>query len=390
MNDNVLIIDRQVRVQPSGASSFSSAKLHILEKVERKIFAVEWKKLKVNSFEEAAEKYKKHAKNLDQVVRYIDSNTGESIKGPMYDKTEVGVNVYDVAKHLKPGIETIQKPIDPTQYEPRDRFQENKKMNKQTLKNLIRVTLNEVRLEKKSAQKNQLKESLRKIVSKVLTEVMSVPTPELNKEEKETIDKQYSKDGNQRLGLTRLQLEQELSKIVNEINKDFLVYWDDHNDLNVDAKALFRVRISQTCENLFDIEAMVNLDDRIRAIALNWDQVKAFVKANFKDVEDTKVDSAKAKAMGHLKDQSDKGDLPQHDKPKRKEVGDTKNDEKDYNKKDVEEDDDQPNQPMKSVEVDKLKRLRDFTDKDNKVKPPKHKNDKKLIVKDKKTPKFKA
>lgn len=263
-------------------------------------------------------------------------------------------------------------------------------MNKDQLKKLIRETLTSVRNERTNKQKVVVKESLRKMVKKVLSEVMSVTKPELSKEEKETVDKGYKKTGNERLDITRLQMADELEKIVHDIDKDFKVYWDDHNDLNADAKALFRIRISQSAENMFNIEAMINLDDRVRAIALTWEQVKNFVKANFKDVEDTKVNVAKKKSLDHLKDQSDKGDLPQHDKPKKKEVGDTKNDKKDYNEKDVKKDEDQPDQPMNDVDVEKLKRLRDFTDKDNKVKPPKHNNDKKLVVSPKKTPKLKA
>jgi len=262
-------------------------------------------------------------------------------------------------------------------------------MNKDQVKDLIRESLAEVQQERSEAKKQVVKESLRTIVKKVLSEITNVIKPEPTKEEKETIDKGYKKTGNKRADATRLEMAEQLGKIVHEINKDFLVYWDDHNDLNVDAKSLFRVRISQTAEDMFNVEAMVNLDDRVRAIALTWEQVKSFVKANFKDVEDIKVNTAKEKAMGHLKDQSDKGDLPQHDKPKRKEVGDTKNDEKDYNEKAVKKDEDQPDQPMNDVDIEKLKHQRDFTDKENKVKPPKHKTDKKLVAKSKKTPKLK-
>jgi len=264
-------------------------------------------------------------------------------------------------------------------------------MNKKELKELIKESLREARTEradKISKTEKVLKESLKKMVKNVLSEIMSVPH-EPTKEEKEVVDKQYNKKGNEKLEKTRIELGKELAKIVHDINKDFRVYWDDHNDLNIDAKALFRIRISQKAENNFDVEAMINLDDRIKAVALTWEQVKAMVKENFKDVEDIKVNQAKKKAMDHLEDKTDKGDLPQHDKPKKKEVGDTKNDEKDYNEKDVKKDEDLQDQPAKEVDVDKLKYQRDFTDKENKVKPPKHKTDKKLVAKDKKTPKLK-
>jgi len=262
-------------------------------------------------------------------------------------------------------------------------------MNKDQLKKLVRESWDEVLTERATSKKQVVKESLRKIVKKVLSEITNVTKPEPTKEEKETIDKGYKKTGNERLDATRAEMMDQLSKIVKEIDKDFLVYWDDHNDLNVDAKPLLRVRISQTAEDMFNIEAMVNLDDRVRAIALTWEQVKNFVKANFQDVEDTKVDQAREKAMNHLEDKSDKSDLPQHNKPKRKEVGDTKNDEKDYNEKAVKKDEDQPNQPMKTVDEKDIKHQRDFKETENKVKPLKHKVDKKLVVNPKKTPKLK-
>ena len=74
----------------------------------------------------------------------------------------------------------------------------------------------------------------------------------------------------------------------------------------------------------------------------------------------------------------------------KKSVGDTKKDDKNYNEKAVKKDEDQPDQPMKKVTEpgkDPESKNKDIK-KTEKVKAPKHKNDKTLRQSDKKTPKF--
>ena len=187
------------------------------------------------------------------------------------------------------------------------------------------------------------------------------------------------------------------------INPDWLVYWDDHNELNVDAKNLLRVRITPKFENNFDVDAVVKLVDRVRAIALTWDQVKAFIKANFSEVgknpegNKTKADSLREKSLANKVDQdkNKKSAGPDHDliknrleDPEHTKIKDTVKKDKDYNKKDVEKEEDQPDQPMKTV--GEPKNLNKDIKKTPQVKPPKHDNsDKALKTSLPKTKKFK-
>ena len=78
------------------------------------------------SFEDGVKKLDQSPIGLS-LAQFVDAATGETIKGKKYDTTTVGVNVYDITKNLRPGVE-LKTPIEPSQYEPRDRFQENKHM----------------------------------------------------------------------------------------------------------------------------------------------------------------------------------------------------------------------------------------------------------------------
>lgn len=337
------------------------------------------------SFEDGVKKLEKSSIG-PRVVQFVDASTGETIKGPRYDTTTVGVNVYDITKNLKPGVE-LKAPIEPTQYEPRDRFQENKHMKnaKEKFQSLVRECIAEIKAE---SPREKLKESLRKVVKDVLTEISTVTKPEPTKEEKEKVQKGFAKDGNERLDKVNVKLQKELETLVHGINADWEVYWDDHNELNVDAKNLLRVRITPKFENNFDIDAMVKLVDRIRVISVTWEQVKSFVKANFSDLENkTKPDVAKEKSLDHYedKDKDSKAAGPEKAKvdvryqdPEHGSVKDTKRDDKDYNKKDVEKEEDQPDQPMKQVVKnpgDNPPSMNKGIEKTPHVKPPKHKKD---------------
>lgn len=273
-------------------------------------------------------------------------------------------------------------------------------MNRENFRNIIKECLVEVR--KEIDPRINLKESLRNVVREVLTEISTVKIPEPDKEEKETIQKGYNKKNNVRLDKTNEKLQKELETIVHDINSDWEVYWDDRNDLNVDAKNLLRVRITQKFENNFDVDAMVKLVDRIRVIAVTWDQVKNFVKANFKSLENKTIpDKLHQKSIDNYKDKEviKKIAGPEHDivknrleDPEHHKIKDTKKDDMDYNEPQTKRDEDMPDQPMKQVTEpgkdpeDKNKNI----SKTPHVKPPKHKNDKELRINDKKTTKFKS
>lgn len=224
--------------------------------------------------------------------------------------------------------------------------------------------------------------------------------PEPTKDDVETQRKGYDKKGNERLDKSNEKLQQELETIIHGIDPKWEVYWDDHGQLVVRAQNLLYVRIAPKFENNYDIDAMVKLVDRVRAVSQTWDQVKAFIKANFGDLKNTtKADDAKKKALDHYEDREvikkDAGPETQkvpvrYQDPKNPSVKDTKKDDKNYNEPMTKRDEDMPDQPMKKVtEPGKDPESKNKNiEKTEKVKPPKHKNDNKLKASDKKTPKF--
>jgi len=333
------------------------------------------------------------------VVQFVDPATGETVRGPKYDTTTQKVKGEEVASVLSPGIKQ-QPPTEDTQYEPRDRYQENSNMKEITkFRNIVKECISEIKRDRDP--RIRLKESLRGMVKNVLQEMAtSTNEPEPDAEEKTKIQKGYEKNGNERLDKDNDKLQTELETIVHGIDSNWDVYWDDHGQLIVRAQNLLYVRICPKFENNYDVDAMVKLVDRVRAIALTWEQVKAFVKANFSDLKNTtKADSLKQKAMDHLEDREvikkDAGPESQKVKvryqdPSKPSVKDTKQDDRNYNEPQTKRDEDMPDQPMKQVTEpgkDPESKNKDIK-KTDKVKPPKHKNDKKLRIPDKKTSKF--
>ena len=267
-------------------------------------------------------------------------------------------------------------------------------------RNMIRECISEIKKERDP--KIRLKESLRSVVKDVLNEIANITKPELDKDEKETISKGYFKKGNERVGKTNDKQLTELETIVHAIDPTWEAYWDDHNQLIVRAHNLLYVRICPKYENNYDIDAMVKLVDRIRAIALTWDQVKAFIKANFSDLKNKTIpDQLYKKSIDNHDDKEviKKDAGPEKAKvnvryqdPKNPSVKDTKRDDMNYNEPQTKRDEDMPDQPMKQVTdpgKDPESKNKNIT-KTDRVKPPKHKNDKMLKASDKKTPKFTA
>lgn len=352
-------------------------------------------------FRKAIDKFKKDLPLIYRdVVQFVDPQTGETVKGPMYDTTTQEIRGYQIQNKLRSGVRQ-QPPAEDTQYEPRDRFMENSNMNEITkFRSMIKECISEIKRERDP--RIRLKESLRSVVKNVLKEMATVPLPEPDKDEKETISKGYNKKGNERTDKTNDKLLDELESLVHGIDPSWEAYWDDHGQLVARAQNLLYVRIAPKFENNFDVDAMVRLVDRVRAIALTWDQVKAFIKANFSDLKShkkTKADDLRDKALDQTKDKEvikkDAGPESQKVKvryqdPSEPSVKDTKKDDKNYNEPQTKREEDMPDQPMKRVTEpgkDPESKNKDIK-KTEKVKPPKHKLDKKLRIPDKKTAKF--
>ncbi len=182
---------------------------------------------------------------------------------------------------------------------------------------------------------------------------------------------------------TKEELLDDMATLVKGINKDYTVVWDDHDDISISARDLFRIRIIPKWENSYAIEAFTRNEDRIYITGQNWEQVKEFVKVNLKD-DETAVGKAAKKVEKNREDQSqspDKG-LNQKDKPKtlpltNEPVKTSKNKDKDFTEE-APNDDDLPEKPMREPK-DQKKQI------DHKVNEPvklrKRKPDTKLTVK---------
>lgn len=200
-------------------------------------------------------------------------------------------------------------------------------------------------------------------------------------------NKTFNSDSNTRDTSTKAQLLSDLTDVVHAVDKSISVIWDDHDDLMVNARDIKYIRISPRWEDYYVIEMMTRNEDRVWVTGLNWDQVKEFVKINLKSEASapTAVEKAYDKSYRNREDQTkptDKG-LSQKDKPKtlpltNEAPKETKNKEKNYTEKQVKNESDLPNQPMKSVEDGK--KLSDYKAKDP-VKIRKRKPDTKLTIK---------
>ena len=355
----------------------------------------------MQGFQGGITKFKTQLPNIyKDVIQFVDPQSGETVKGPKYDTTSQKIKGREVQDTLPSGLKQ-KEPIEPTQYEPRDRYQENTDMNEiNKFRNIVRECISEIKHE--NDPKTRLKESLRGVVKDVLKEIANVSKPEPSKEEKEKVSKGYSKNGNERLDKTNEKLRDELETIVHGIDPTWNAYWDDHGQLIVRAQNLLYVRICPKFEDNFDVDAMVKLVDRVRAIALTWEQVKSFIKANFSDLKNKTIpDQLRQRSLDHHDDRDvikkaagpmggaikNRGEKKNGEDAK---IKDTKKDDKNYNEPMTKRDEDMPDQPMKKVtEPGKDPESKNKNiDKTSKVKAPKHKNDKSLKQSDKKTPKF--
>jgi hypothetical protein len=176
-----------------------------------------------------------------------------------------------------------------------------------------------------------------------------------DKSEEEAQLKQYRKDGHKPAEKVDDDMAAQLQKDVNKISKNIVVLWDDHKDLVVDAKDLFKVRIIRQWENNFNVEAFVKSQDRIKVIGLNWEQVRAFIKTNFITMTKTYVVKAQDKVKTNTEDQTKKPskDLPKSNAVKEKEV------EKKEKEDEVTDKDDLPNADMKQVNDKKIEKQSD-------------------------------
>lgn len=158
--------------------------------------------------------------------------------------------------------------------------------------------------------------------------------------------------------MSKNELMDDMDKVVKAINQDFVVVWDDHDDMSIEGRDLFRIRIIPKWENNYCIEAMTRNEDRVYVTGQNWEQVKEFVKVNLKEPK-TSQEISYNKAIANVTGKNDPNikpdkDLSQKDKPKtlpltNEPVNKTKNKDKNYTEEVVKNEADLPEKPMKEV-----------------------------------------
>lgn len=177
-----------------------------------------------------------------------------------------------------------------------------------------------------------------------------------------------------------------ITKAIKPIDSSIVVVWDDHDDISVNARDMFRVRISPRWENSYNIEAFIRNEDRIYVTNQDLEQVIEFLKVNLKNaMTHTQLAYDKSKANGDMRNDKtpspDKG-LPQKDKPKtlpltNEKPSEAKNKDKNYTEKQTKDEKDLPEKPMR--EVGKFEKQIDHKVKDP-VKLRRRKPDTKLTV----------
>ncbi len=159
---------------------------------------------------------------------------------------------------------------------------------------------------------------------------------------------------------TKDEILQQITKAVHAIDSSATVVWDDHDDISINARDMFRVRVIPRWEAMYNIEAFIRNEDRVYVTNQRLEQVIEFLKINLKNAAtNTYKAYEKSKTNAMMKNDKtpspDKG-LPQKDKPKTlpltnepDAIRTSKSKDKNYTEKQVKEEKDQPNQPMKEV-----------------------------------------
>ena len=175
----------------------------------------------------------------------------------------------------------------------------------------------------------------------------------------------------------------DMDKVVKAINSSYMVVFDDHDDISISARDLFRIRVIPKWENNYALEIMTRNDDRIYITGQSWEQVKDIVKLNLKDFS-TSIDKVGEKITKNREDKpspADKG-LNQKNKTKilplsNEPVNTTKSKDKNYTEE-PKDNNDLPEKPMS--EVKDFKKLVDYKVQDP-VKLRKKVSSDKLVVK---------
>lgn len=190
-------------------------------------------------------------------------------------------------------------------------------MNKTQLKTLISEVMQDM-------AKNNLKNKLKQIIFEEIKEI--------KQEKKNTITEQMA----------------ELEKAIKETHKDAIVELGDDKNYWVRETFPHSFHIRPQSQDKYDVQYFKDKTDRTKKLGLNFEELKEFVKEALKSKELNYKDKAYNKNAENSKDKVEKSENPRHDILTKKEVKNTKNDNKDYTDLPV-KDEDMPEKPMRDA-----------------------------------------
>jgi hypothetical protein len=238
-------------------------------------------------------------------------------------------------------------------------------MNKIDFKNLISECVREVDMEEQHSSHKSLKSKIKSLIAESLEEI-----------------KYKDEEG-------LAEIVEALEKSVKSKFKDATVMYDDSKNITIDCGIPHFFRISPQSIDVFHVLYYKDRTDRTKKLNLSTEAMKEFVNEMLKTKDLNYVKKEFNKAAENNKEKESKTENPTHHKFVKKEVNDTKNDEKNYNEPMVKEKTDLPvNNPYK--DATKFKRQNENPLKGTKAPYtyPKQKN-KDITIKPKKTTKFK-
>jgi hypothetical protein len=222
-------------------------------------------------------------------------------------------------------------------------------MKKMQLKSIISEVLRETRLE-------LLKTKLRNIIVESLEEIKS--------ENDETIASEM----------------EEINKLIKAKLKDCELARGDDKNYHLNGEFPHQLCIIPQSQGMYAIQYIKHGTERVKKLNQKLEDLKKFIEEILKDKSVSYVLKAQNKAVENNNDKTEKSGNPRADIVKKKEIKDTKNENKDYTEQGVKREEDMPEKPYR--DATKYKKQLDHPVKGTKPEYtyPKQK-DKKLTVK---------
>ena len=233
-------------------------------------------------------------------------------------------------------------------------------MNKENLTSLIKEVLIE-HIKTASTKRNQLKESIKSLIKESIEEI-----------------KTEKQDG-------IFEIVEDLRKEVAGEYKESVVCYDDSKNITVNCGKPHFFRISPQSTDNFNVEYFKDGVTRTKTLNLDLKKLKEFIKDKLTSKDAGYVPAQYNKTAENNKDKTEENKsvgLPKHDVLTKKEVKDTKNDNKDYNEPAITKKEDMPDAPLNPVEKFKKQIEHPIKGTEPDYTYPKQK-DKKLVIKQK-------